>query len=126
MGTKYKHSASPEFEGSEGTVAYLSSNDSSSGKLTKTPGPTGASDSDELDSDDSDDSEPIVHYHKIAKKLDTSSDSSSWDSSDSEPLQKYKRDTGGSSNGTKKRGVGRPKGHAKAPKRDFSRPKSIR
>ena len=108
MGTKYKWSASPEFEGLEGTVAYLSSNDSSSGKLTKTPGPTEASDSDELDSDDSDNL-PIVHYHKVAKKLDTSSDSSSWDSSDSEPLQKYKRDTGGNSNGTKKRGVGRPK-----------------
>ena len=82
-------------------MAYLSSDDSSSGKSTKTPGPMGASDSDELDSDDSGNL-PIVHYHKIMKKLDTSSESSSWDSSDSEPLQKYKRDTGGSSNGTKK------------------------
>ena len=127
MKTKYKRSASPEFEGEglEGTVGYLSSDDSSSGKSTKTPGPTAGSDSDELDSDDSDNL-PIVHYHKIAKKLDTSSDSSSWDSSDSEPLQKYKRDSGHSSNGTKKRGVGQPKGHAKAPKCDFSRPKSIR
>ena len=85
----------------------------------------GPSDSDEQDSDDSDNL-PIVHYYKTVKKLDTSSEHSSWDSSDSEPLQKYKRDTGGNSNGMKKRGVGRPKGHAKALKCDFSRPKSIR
>ena len=122
--TKYKRSASPEFEGSEGTVAYLSSDDSSSGKSTKTPGPTAASDSDELDSDDSDNL-PIVHYHKIAKKLDTSSESSSWDSSDSEPLQKYKRDTGGSSNGTKKEVLISLRAMLKLPNHDFSRPKSI-
>ena len=101
-GTKNKQSALPEFDGSEGTVAYLSLNDSLSGKSTKIPGPTGASDSEEQDSDDSDNL-PIVHYHKTAKKLDTSSESSSWDSSENEPLQKYKRDTGGDSNGTKKR-----------------------
>ena len=127
METKYKRSASPEFESdsSEGTVGYLSSDGSSSGKSTKTPGATGASDSDVLDSDDSDNL-PIVHYHKIAKKLDTSSDSSSWDSSDSEPLVKYKRDSGRSSKRMNRRGVGQPKGHAKAPKCDFSRPQSIR
>ena len=104
METKYKRSASPEFEGdgSEGTVGYLSSDGSSSGKSTKTSGATGGLDSDELDSDDSDNL-PIVHYHKIAKKLDTSSDSSSWDSSDSEPLLKYKRDSGHSSNRMKRR-----------------------
>ena len=125
--TKYKRSASPVFEGegSDGTVGYLSSDGSSTGKSTKTPAATGGSDSDEVDSDDSDNL-PIVHYHKIAKKLDTSSESSSWDSSDSEPLVKYKRDSGRSSKRTKRRGVGRPKGHAKAPRRDFSRPQSIR
>ena len=106
-------------------MGYLSSDGSSTGKSTKTPAATGGSDSDEVDSDDSDNL-PVVHYHKIAKKLDTSSESSSWDSSDSEPLVKYKRDSGHSSKYTKRRGVGRPKGHAKAPKRDFSRPQSIR
>ena len=60
-------------------VSYLSSNGSSTGKSTKTPAATGGSDSDEVDSDDSDNL-PVVHYHKIAKKLDTSSESSSWDS----------------------------------------------
>ena len=124
--TKYKCSASPVFEGegSDGTVSYLSSDGSSTGKSTKTPAATGGSDSDEVDSDDSDNL-PVVHYHKIVKKLDTSSESSNWDSSDSEPLVKYKRDSGHSSKYTKRRGVGRPKGHAKAPKCDFSRPQSI-
>ena len=89
MPTKYKHSASPEFEGSQGTVAYLSSDDSLSGKSTKTPATTGGSDSDEYDSDDSENL-PIVHYRKTGKKFDTSSDSSSWDSSDDEPLQNIK------------------------------------
>ena len=54
-----------------------------------------------MDSDESDNL-PVVHYHKIVKKLDTSSESSSWDSSDSEPLVKYKRDSGHSSKYTKR------------------------
>ena len=105
--TKYKHSASPVFEGEglDGTVSYLSSDGSSTGKSTKTPAAMGGSDSDEVDSDDSDNL-PIVHYHKIAKTLDTSSDSSSWDSSDTKPLVKYKRDSGRSSQRMKRQGVG--------------------
>ena len=121
----YNWSSSPEFEPSNvDTVAYLSSNGTSSGKSTRTWPGTGASNANDTLSDDSDNL-PVGKIKKKVEKLESSSESSSWDTSDEEPLEKYKKDPVGRTDASEKRGVGRPKGRARPPRCDFSRPQSI-
>ena len=122
---KFKRSDSTEFEDSgEDTVAYLSSDGTSSGKSTKTAKEKSSAAPDSSDWDSSDE-EPLIKYTIPSKDTDSSTESSS--SSSEEDDKRRKRSKKRKANANSERcSVGRPRGRAKPPSCDFSKPTSIR
>ena len=122
---KFKHSDSMEFEDSdEDTVAYLSSDGTSSGKSTKTAKEKSSAAPDSSDWDSSDD-EPLIKYTILSKDTDSSSESSSSSSEEDDKHRKSSNKRKANAN-TERHSVGRPRGRAKPPSCDFSKPTSIR
>ena len=122
---KFKHSDSTEFEDSdEDTVAYLSSDGTSSGKSTKTAKEKSSAAPDSSDWD-SNDEEPLVKYTIPSKDTDSSSESSSLSSEEDDKHRNHSKKRKANAN-TERHSVGRPRGRAKPPSHDFSKPTSIR
>ena len=113
---KFKRSDSTEFED---TVAYLSSDGTSSGKSTKTAKEKSSA------APDSSDEEPLIKYTIPSKDTDSSTESSSSSSEEDDKHRKYSKKRKANAN-SERRSMGRPRGRAKPPSCDFSKPTSIR